>query len=200
MKKSKQLFALILLIAPFLAKAQTNISTDQEYVATVTKRADKILATLQIADSAKYKAVRQIMVEQYVALNNFHEQQKKGSTNASTLHEMHKGYIKALSEKLNAEQVGQIKNGMTYNVLPVTYKAYNDMIPSLKAEEKSQIMNWLTEARELAMDAGSSEEKHAVFGKYKGRINNYLSGHGYNLQEERKNWEERIKVSKTKGK
>jgi hypothetical protein len=200
MMKSKELFALILLIAPFVVKAQTNISTDQEYVATVTKRADKILATLQIADSAEYKAVRQIIVEQYVALNNFHEQQKTGSTNASTLYEMHQVYIKALSGKLNAEQVGQIKNGMTYNVLPVTYKAYNDMIPSLKAEEKLQIMNWLTEARELAMDAGSSEEKHAVFGKYKGRINNYLSGHGYNLQEERKNWEERMKVSKTKGK
>ncbi len=36
-------------------------------------------------------------------------------------------------------------------------------------------MSLLWEAREHAIDGGSSEEKHAWFGKYKGRIiNNYL--------------------------
>jgi hypothetical protein len=32
------------------------------------------------------------------------------------------------------------------------------------------------------MDGGSSEEKHALFGKYKGRINNYLSAQGFDLK------------------
>ena len=40
----------------------------------------------------------------------------------------------------------------------------------------------LLEAREYAMDAGSSEEKHGWFGKFKGRINNYLSKAGYDLR------------------
>ena len=42
----------------------------------------------------------------------------------------------------------------------------------LTDEEKQQIMAWLKEARELAIDAESSKKKHEVFGKYKGRINN----------------------------
>ena len=85
---------------------------------------------------------------------------------------------------------------MTYNVLNVTYKAMLEMIPSLKTEEKAQIMSWLVEAREFAMDAESSDKKHWWFGKYKGRINNYLAGRGYDLQKERKAWEERIKAEK----
>ena len=44
----------------------------------------------------------------------------------------------------------------------------------------------LTEAREHAMDASTSEEKHKWFGKYKGRINNYLSAAGYDLKQAEK--------------
>jgi hypothetical protein len=41
-------------------------------------------------------------------------------------------------------------------------------------------------ARELAMDAGSSEKKHHCFGQYKGKINNFLSARGYDLKEAEK--------------
>jgi hypothetical protein len=37
------------------------------------------------------------------------------------------------------------------------------------------------------MDAGTSKEKHAWFGKYKGKINNYLSAEGYNMKLAEKN-------------
>ena len=63
-----------------------------------------------------------------------------------------------------------------------------------KEEEKAKIMAWLVEAREFAMDAENSNKKHAAFGKYKGRINNYLSKRGYDLVKERKAWYERIKA------
>jgi hypothetical protein len=49
----------------------------------------------------------------------------------------------------------------------------------------------LIEAREYAIDGGSSEEKHRWFGEYKGRINNYLSKEGYNLDQEREAWKKR---------
>ena len=39
------------------------------------------------------------------------------------------------------------------------------------------------ESREHAMGAGTSQEKHAWFGKYKGKMNNYLSGRGYDLKQ-----------------
>jgi hypothetical protein len=75
---------------------------------------------------------------------------------------------------------------MTYGVVQVTFNAYTKMYPDLTDAEKKQIMAWLIEAREISMDQGSSEEKHAVFGKYKGRINNYLSKQGYDAKTGRK--------------
>ena len=67
------------------------------------------------------------------------------------------------------------------------------MIPSLKPEEIAYIKAALKEAREYAMDCSDSKVKHAWFGKYKGRINNYLSKRGYDLKKEREAWNERIK-------
>jgi hypothetical protein len=67
------------------------------------------------------------------------------------------------------------------------------MIPSLQPAEKAQILIWLKEGRELAIDAESSNKKHEVFKKYKGRINNYLSKRGYNIEKEREEWGKRVK-------
>ena len=82
---------------------------------------------------------------------------------------------------------------MTYNVLNVTYTAYQDMLPSLTGEQKKQILAWLTEAREHAMDAESSDKKHAWFGKYKGRINNYLAKAGVDMKQAEKEWQQRLR-------
>jgi len=97
------------------------------------------------------------------------------------------------NKKVLEEQIEKIKDGMTYRVFPITYAAYLDMLPNLTIEQKEQIFNWLKEARELAMDEGSSDDKHKVFGKYKGRINNYLSAAGYDMKKEGEEWQKRIK-------
>ena len=85
---------------------------------------------------------------------------------------------------------------MTYRVLPITMTAYEDMLPTLTAEQKAQMLAWLTEAREHAMDASTSEEKHKWFGKYKGRINNYLSAAGIDMNQAGKDWQARIAARK----
>jgi hypothetical protein len=87
---------------------------------------------------------------------------------------------------------------MTYGVVPKTYQAHLDMIPSLTDFEKAQILAWLKEAREFAMDAENSNAKHGWFGKYKGRINNWLSKRGYDLVKEREAWYKRIEEAKNK--
>jgi hypothetical protein len=48
---------------------------------------------------------------------------------------------------LNEKQIEQVKDGITFGVVKVTYTATLDMIPSLKQEEKEQIYAWLVEAR-----------------------------------------------------
>ena len=84
---------------------------------------------------------------------------------------------------------------MTYGVCQVTFSGYLAMLPDLTEEQKKHIMFFLVEAREIAMDAGSSREKHQWFGKYKGKINNYLSAAGYDLKKASKEWNNRRKTA-----
>jgi hypothetical protein len=70
------------------------------------------------------------------------------------------------------------------------------MLPALNNDQKNQIYTWLKEARELAMDEGTSDDKHKVFGKYKGKVNNYLSAAGFDMKKEGEEWQKRIKERK----
>jgi hypothetical protein len=106
---------------------------------------------------------------------------------------LHGQYLSKLTAELNADQVDKVKDGMTYRIYPITYTAYLDEIPNLSSLQKDKIKGWLLEARENAIDAESSEKKHAWFGKFKGRINNYLSAQGYDMKKEGEEWQKRIK-------
>ena len=105
----------------------------------------------------------------------------------AALYRSHFAYPANLSLFLDEKQIEVVKDGMTYGVVKVTYDATIDMIPSLKEEEKAQIYAWLIEAE-------NSDKKHAAFGKYKGRINNYLAKRGYDLTKEREEWYKRVKA------
>lgn len=185
-------------------------SSDAAHLRVLNERAAKIVAPLGIADSAKAERVRGIIVQQYRDLSAIHEvrdahikqgKEKAGADKAAAnavveaarteakpkLDKLHGEFLTKLSVELSPAQVDQVKDGMTYGVLPLTYGVYLKMYPDLTEEQKAQIKTWLTEARELAMDGSTSDEKHAVFGKYKGRINNYLSKAGYDAKKAEQN-------------
>lgn len=213
------ILTLLLTLTTVTATFAQQITAEEKlkYEKTITERADKIVVGLGIADQRKSDKVRDIIKNQYSDLNNIHsardlkvkqikEEQKdnkverdsalaKENRNTETaLSKLHKKYIARLSAQLTNEQIDLVKNGMTYNVLPITYKAYQEEILALTEDQKKQILAWLTEAREHAIDAESSDKKHAWFGKYKGRINNYLSAAGYDLKKEGIEWEKRRKA------
>lgn len=208
----------VLLAAVSLAVGATDLNSggrDSAYVESVVKRARKIADGLELADSAVVKEVTVIIANRYFELNDIYEARDTKVERAkealtgderqvavkeaedekdAALYRCHFAFPARLSLYLDARQVDAVKDGMTYGVVKVTYDATLDMIPALNEEEKAQIMAWLVEAREYAMDAESSEKKHAVFGRYKGRINNYLAGRGYDLVKEREAWYERVKA------
>jgi hypothetical protein len=222
--KFRLLFVMLAIPAfSLLAQDKNNTATnDAAYEKTIHSRAEKIVVTLNITDSNKAKKVTELVAGQYRNLNEIYTERDlkikelksgtgdkdetstkiKAAEDAASVKvaKLHGEYISKLNKEISQEQVVKIKDGMTYSVLPVTYKAYLDMIPSLKQNEKDQIMAWLVEAREFAMDGESSEKKHWWFGKYKGRINNYLSAAGYDLKKEREEWEKRIKEEGEKNK
>jgi Spy/CpxP family protein refolding chaperone len=201
------------------AAQQTSPTESKEaaYTRTITERAAKIVATLGLTDEARSIKVRDVIANQYRELNTIHEarkaqlaalkaQPKGDKTEAATkkiedqttaaLDKLHGKYLKQLGRYLTADQVALVKDGMTYRVLPITMTAYEDMLPNLTAEQKAQMLAWLTEAREHAIDASTSEEKHKWFGKYKGRINNYLSAAGIDMNQAGKDWQARIAARK----
>lgn len=183
---------------------------DAAHLRVLNERVAKIVAPLGITDRAKSERVHAIMVQQYRDLSAIHEvrdaqikqaREKAGADQSAAsaaveaaraeakakLDKLHGEFLGKLSAELAPEQVDQVKNGMTYGVLPLTYGVYLKMYPELTDEQKRQIKAWLTEARELAMDGSTSDEKHATFGKYKGRINNFLSKAGYDLKQGEQN-------------
>ena len=189
---------------------------DPKYVESIVNRSQKIVDKLGLTDAKVAEDVCNVIANRYFELNNIYEirdakvkavkesgltgdaknEALKAAENEkdAALYRSHFAFPASLSLFLNEEQIEAVKDGMTYGVVKVTYEATLDMIPSLKEEEKVQIYAWLVEAREFAMDAENSNKKHAAFGKYKGRINNYLAKRGYNLTKEREEWAKRVKA------
>jgi len=176
------------------------------------QRAEKIVATLTVTDTAKSARVVDAIAAHYAATNAVHDasaaqikayKQAHASGAVSQTDEaaikavraegepklaaLHAEFLGKLSADLTPAQIEQVKDGLTYGVLPLTFRVYQQMLPDLTAAQKAQLLGWLTEAREHAMDAGSSDEKHAWFGKYKGKINNYLAAAGYDMKRAEKN-------------
>ncbi len=204
--------------------AQDNASAvekEMAYRKTVHDRAAKIVKGLNLPDSTKANKITDVVAKQYQDLNDIYvlrDNKKaviKSEANAdketvnaklkavdeettAKVDKLHPQYLKRLAKAgLSPAQIDQVKDGMTYNVLNVTYTAYQAMLPNLTEAQKTQILAWLTEAREHSMDAESSEKKHAWFGKYKGRINNYLSQAGIDMKKEEAAWMARIKEEKS---
>ena len=187
---------------------------DPKYVETIMQRSKKVTDALNISGTEKGEQVLNIVANRYFKLNDIYAERDSLKAVAKTmtgeekkrkmeyaemlkdqkLYKSHFGFIADLSVYLTDAEVETVKDVLTYNVVNFTYKAQSDKIPTLKEEEKVQILAWLKEGREYAIDAESSKKKHEAFGKYKGRINNWLSKRGYNLTKEREEWAKRVKA------
>jgi len=191
-----------------LAHAAPTGPESQAYTRTAEQRADKIVANFALSDPLKTARVRDVIARQYVDLHALHAVRDARIAEAKSLPEraaadagvtaakasidpqlsvLHAAYLERLAAELTPAQIDHVKDGMTYGVLPLTFRVYQQMLPDLTAGQKAQILAWLTEARELAMDGSTAGEKHAWFGKYKGKINNYLSAAGYDMKQAEKN-------------
>jgi Spy/CpxP family protein refolding chaperone len=214
---------LLLLLSLLLLSASGAVRADDTAPPpdpVLVQRADKIVAALSLPDAAQATRVRDLVARQYESLRAVHgrrdgylalaretpnhekasEEAQAAARDKATAHQaaLHYAFVAALAAELTPAQVDQIKDGMTYGVAPNTFRVYQEMLPELTPEQKRQLLAWLTEAREHAMDASTSDEKHAWFGKYKGRINNYLAKAGIDMKQAEKDLAARRKNSATK--
>lgn len=216
----RALFSVSMLIActwatsAFAQEATGPTTNEDAYAQAIEKRTRDILSTLDVQDATKRASVHDAVIDQYRGLKAWHDAHDArvneltrhlGQAGAedlevsraemakvnSSLKTLHDGFIARLSKELTPEQVERVKDKLTYNVVQVTSNAYGQMLPGLTAAQRERVPGMLKEAREEAMDCGSAAEKHAVFGRYKGRINNYLAAEGYDLKKASKEFAER---------
>jgi hypothetical protein len=218
MKQMKRLTKslMFMILTMFMTMASVFAQVDKEYVKVTNERAKKIVNKLDIDDQSKAVRVQDIIAIQYRDLNAIHENRDLSQSKIKSDYKenkvqldkhleklkrktdkkvasLHKNFLRKLSKEIGPDKIDKIKDGLTYDVMPITYTGYVEMLPLLTDKQKSQLFDFLKEAREIAMDKGSSKEKHAVFGQYKGKINNYLSAEGVETKIAREVWEKKLK-------
>jgi hypothetical protein len=195
------------LLLGLLAASVVSRAADPAYREVAQGRASKIVAGMDtVAGTDRAETVIGIIADQYCDLHDLHQSRdaalaalkeapevtaefaaaaraalERESENAVLRLQI--TFLARLSAHLDADEIDAVKDGLTYGRMPRDYGVYLEMLPDLSAEQKARIYAWMWEARERAMSGGSSNEKHGWFGKYKGRINNYLSAAGYDLKE-----------------
>ena len=199
------LAAILLLAVPIFAApgqsaaTDTNLTPEQievKYTQAIEGRTADILKVLELSDTNQSAKVHDIIVARYRALRVWHDandpklKAAKGDPNAlaqirGSLKSLHDEFIAKLSASLTPEQVEKVKDKMTYGKVRFTYAGYLAAYPDLADPHKQKILELLKEAREEAMDGGSSDEKTAIFQRYKGKINNYLSQQGIHPAKEK---------------
>lgn len=169
------------------------------------QRATKVLAKLSLTNDSIRENIQIVVTNRYLELREIHHRyeernkvieatdlskEKKAEELErsyyqynSDLYRSRFGYIAWLSFYLNDEQVETVKDAMTYNLFHVRYNDFLDLLPNLTKAEKNRVYNWLIEAREFSMDFETPRKMRQMFTKYRGRINNYLAGRGYDLRK-----------------
>jgi hypothetical protein len=171
-----------------------------EFEKSAGDRADSVVKNLNIDDADKAGRVHDIIANQLIAIHQWHQENdarikelgKEGGDELDTIQAkrkaLHADFITKLTAELSPEQMEITKEKLTGGQMMATYRNYPEIIPNLTDEEKAKILEMLKEGREEAMDAGSRQERIAIFKKYKGRINIYLDAQGHHVAQAYKDW------------
>jgi len=165
------------------------VASQTKYTAVIDQRSEKIVQALRLSDTNVVAKVHDLIMGQYRALNDWHntfDSEIKAAKHdqaaiakiKASLKTMHDDYLAGLARYLTPAQIEKVKDEMTYGKVQFTFAGYCSQYPNLSETNKQEVLRMLKDAREEAMDAGSAKDKTAVFQRYKGRINNYLSKQG----------------------
>jgi hypothetical protein len=141
--------------------------------AALNKRVAGVVESLGLSDTNKQERVRAVVTAQLRAVRDAH------NAGLQLDADVHQKFIAGLQADLTPEQVESVKDKLTANKLPITFKVYHQILPNLKPEDDAKILAWLTQAREQSLDAKNVEDMTPIFKKYKTEIEHYLDKQGY---------------------
>jgi hypothetical protein len=145
--------------------------------AAMAQRVNEIVDSLQLSDPSKAARVKTIVTTH---LRNVRDSHNAGFAPERASHE---NFSKGLALELTPEQIETVKDRITVNKVPVTFRAYHEIVPGLTAEEDRRILEVLKQAREESLDVKNPDEMSVVFNIYKTQIENYLIANGHDWKK-----------------
>ena len=197
-----------LLSGPVANAADPSVADKEAaYAQVLEQRSSDILAALKLDDPDAAARVKARIIAFYRSLNEWqsrHEEHLRElraiktdaaraeiATIDATRAPLRDAFIADLAEELTPGQIVVVKDKLTYNAFHIIYDSYREMLPDITDEQKRRVSALLTEARDEAISGISASEKSRIFNRARGRINNYLSKEGYDLQKATQAWRAR---------
>jgi len=163
-KLTPQQAAMIASLAP-----ATSAASD----AALSKRVARIVDSLNLNDTVKQERIRNVITTDLRAVRDAH------NAGLQLDPALHQKFIDGLQADLTPDQIESVKNQLTVNKLPITFKVYHQILPNLKPADDAKIMDSLKQAREQSLDVKNVDEMTPIFKKYKTEIEHYLDQQGY---------------------
>jgi hypothetical protein len=156
------------------------------------KRVTALVDSLELKDAVKRERVQSVITTDLRAVRDAHNAGLQLDPAA------HKAFITGLQADLTPEQVETVKDKLTVNKVPITFKVYKQILPNLTPEEEAKILAWLKQAREESLDVKNVDEMNPIFKKYKKEIEHYVDSRGYDWAKSYKTFVDGQKAGSSK--
>lgn len=110
----------------------------------------------------------------------------------------HDSIMAQLHRELTDEQVEQVLDKYTIGKVQFTLKGYHEIVPEMTEEEERVCLEYLKEAREMAIDYKSMKEISEIFGMAKDKCELYFNTHGRNWKQMYKDYVKKRQAEKSK--
>ena len=141
--------------------------------AALNKRVAGIVDSLDLNDAAKEEQISNVITADLRAVRQAH------NAGLQLEPDVHPKFIAGMQAVLTPDQIESVKNQLTANKVPTTFKVYHQILPNLKPQDDAKILDWLKQAREESLDVKNVEDMDPIFKKYKTEIEHYLVQQGY---------------------
>ena len=172
--------------------------------ADIETKAGQWASALGLSDGAKEERVKVAISRHLKAVRDWHNDHPASSVpaginpatgnrlsemdrdiiaNSAIPRSVHDSLMGILKRELTPEQVESVLDKYTVGKVEFTLKGYHAIVPDLKPEEEAQILTYLKQAREQAIDFKNMKEISAIFEIYKTKCEQYLNSNGRNWHQ-----------------
>jgi len=197
----------------FNKKADAKINSDID----AEKRAQTWTDSLKLNDKEKEARVKSIIIKHIKAVRDWNNEHpytlvpeginpltgkqlsnldREVIINSNKPKSVHEALMTGLRKDLSEDQVEKVLDFYTIGKVAFTMAGYHAIVPDLTSAEEATILDYLKEAREMAVDYKSMKQISAIFEIYKTKSEQYLNANGRNWKTMYKTYTDMLKAKK----